>query len=295
MAAAATSDASWRGPLEVVGAAALFSVMSVLVKLAGETLPAPMMVLARAVVTLVISIAWLWQIDVDWRGHRRGLLLLRGLFGFTGLCCFFFAITRLPLAEVTVIHYLNPVLTAGLAAAVLGERVGGRLVVAMALSLVGVVSRPTFLFGDAVSLDGWGVAAAFGGAVASAAAYTTVRKLRETEHPLVIVMWFSMIAVPASLPLVAPVFVWPQGREWLLLLGIGVVTQAAQVLLTRGLIAVPAGRAMTISYVQILFAAAWGVLLFGERLRIGLAVGGLLIFIGTVLVVLQRQRVANPT
>lgn len=285
-----TEGNPWRGPLNVIGAAAAFSVMSVLVKVAGQTLPAPMMVLARAVVTLVISVVWLQRIGVSWRGQRKGLLLLRGLFGFTGLVSFFFAVTRLPLAEVTVIHYLNPVLTAALAAVVLKEHVGPRLLVAMGLGMVGVifVARPAFLFGEGAALDPLGVAAAFTGAFASSAAYTTVRKLRATEHPLVIVMWFSMIALPASVPLVVPVFVWPQGVEWLLLLGIGVVTQIGQVLLTQGIVALPAGRAMTISYVQILFAAGWGVLWFGEHLSWGVLLGGALVFVGTVLVVSRR-------
>lgn len=285
---------STRGLVHLLGAAFLFSVMSLLVKLAGQTLPSAMMVLARAVVTLVLGYAWVRRAGLSPLGNRRPLLVLRGLFGFVGLFSFFLALTRLPLAEATVIHYVNPVLTAIFAALFLKERVRPSLVVALVLSFGGVVlvARPAALVGGA-SLDPVGVLAALVGAVGAAAAYVTVRKLRESDDPLVIVLYFSVVATPASLPLVAPVWVWPQGVEWLLLLGIGAVTQVAQVLLTRGLALVPAGPATAVGYVQIAFAALWGVLLFGEVPTAWTFVGALLIVGGTLAVALPRRQGAG--
>lgn len=279
-----------RGAVFLLLAALLFSGMSVLVKLAGETLPSAMMVAARALVTLVMSLVWLRLLGVSPWGQQKKLLLLRGAFGFAGLACFFFAITRLPLAEVTVLHYVNPVITSVAAAVVLKEGAPRRLWVAITLSLAGVlvVTRPALLFTSPADLDGAGVVAALFGAVASAGAYVTVRRLRSTEHPLVIVLWFSMVALPASVPLVAPVFVWPEGMEWLLLVAIGVITQLAQVCLTKGLTLVPAGPATTLGYVQIVFAAGWGALLFEEELTGYTAIGTLLVLFGAV-VVLRSQ------
>src|SRR5690606_16685379 len=200
-------------------------------------------------------------------GHHKPLLLLRGGLGFGGLVCFFYAVTTLPLAEVTVIHYLNPIFTAVLAALLLKERMGPLLVGALLVGLAGVarVARPSFLFGGGSSLPPLGVAAALTGSLVAAGAYTTVRQLRKTDHPLVIVFYFSLVAVPASLPLVIPVFVMPRGIEWLWLLLIGVMTQIAQVHMTRGLALVPAGPGTAVGYVQIAFAASWGALFFAER------------------------------
>jgi drug/metabolite transporter (DMT)-like permease len=265
--------------------------MSVLVKEAGERLPSPMMVLARAVVTLVISAAWLRHAGVSPVGKRHGLLLLRSALGFTALACFFYAVTALPLAEATVIHYLNPVLTALLAGVFLKERISASLVFALVASFAGVllVTRPAALL-DAGSLPPVGIAAALGGAVASAGAYTTVRKLRASDDPLVIVFYFAAFAVPASIPLVAPVFVMPSGGEWFLLLGIGVATQLGQVFLTRGIALVPAGRATALGYVQIVFAAAWGALLFGERPGVYTLAGGALVFVGAAVLVVTSPR-----
>lgn len=272
-----------RGIPRLVGAAFFFSVMSVLVKKAGAVLPVEMLVLARGVVTLVLSYALLRHQGISPWGVDRKRLLLRGLFGTGGLVCFFFAVTQLPLAEVTVIHYLNPIFTALLAALVLKEAMGAALVGALVAAVAGtiLVSKPTFLFGGVVTLPAVGVAAALGGALFSACAYVTVRRVVRTDHPHVVVFYFPVVAVPLTMPFAVARWVWPSATGWLLLLGIGVVTQIAQVLLTQGLKLVPAGRGTAVGYIQIVFAAIWGMILFGETPSWTTGLGAALIVIST--------------
>lgn len=273
----------------LIGAALMFSLMSVLVKRAGHTLPVEMLILARAAVTLVLSYAVLRQQRISPWGNDKLRLVLRGVFGVGGLACFFTALTRLPLAEVTTIHYLNPILTVVLAALFLREAIGSSLVLAMALALAGtvLVTRPDFLFGEG-SLDGMGVAAALGGAVFSAAAYTTVRRLTTTDHAHVIVFYFPLVAVPLLTPFAIRAWVWPTAEGWGLLFAIGVVVQIAQVLLTRGLALVPAGRGTTVGYIQIVFAAMWGMLWFHERPSLATGFGAALILLATFLLLRGR-------
>jgi len=252
----------------MIASAAGFSLMSLFVKLLGERLPTQEVVLARSILGLALSLAMLRRARIPALGRRRGLLLVRGLLGTGGLTCFFYSVTHLPLAEATVLHYLNPVLTALFAALFLRERTARHVVLAIGLSLVGVVvlTRPAILFGQAPSeLPPFAVAVALLGAAFSAAAYTVVRTLSRTEDPLVIVMWFPLVAVPLVTPTVVPTFVPPEGLEWLWLVGMGVFTQVGQVMLTRGLKNLPAGRAMALSYLQIVFAATVGVVVFGEH------------------------------
>lgn len=290
------ADAPLRGVLLLSGAAASFSVMSALVKVAGETMPAPMMVLARAIVTAVLSVVLIRHSRLSMWGNAKGLLLLRSTFGFIALMSFFYAITALRLADATVIQYLNPVLTAAAAAMFLRERISWALVVALVLSAIGVVIAVakdgafSGVLHSAEVLPPLGVAAALIGAFASAGAYTTVRKLRETDDPLVVVFYFSVIAVPATIPFVVPVFVMPRGLEWLLLLGIGVFTQMGQVLMTRGISLVPAGPATAVGYLQVVFAALWGIVFFGEALTPSTVAGASLIFVGLVINVASTAR-----
>jgi len=279
----------------MIGSALAFSVMSALVKHAGVRLASQELVFARSVVAIVISIALLRRAGVHTLGTRRWLLLARGIWGYAALSCGFYAMTKLPLAEATMIQYLHPVFTAVLAAVVLGERADRSLVASVLLGSAGVllVTRPAFLFDAGVAtLDPLGVAAALGGAVLTAIAYVGVRELARTEHPLVIVLWFPLVSLPASLPATLAQGVWPRGFEWLALLGVGVFAQVGQVCLTRGLALEPVGRAMAISYVQIAFATLWGVLFFGEVPGVATLLGSLLVIFGTAIgarAVLRRQ------
>jgi len=260
------STAFPRGLRYMAAGAFFFALMSLLVKVAGQRLPTMEVVLARSVVILVLTWGWLRLRGTSPMGNQRGLLLLRGVLGFVALSSFYYGVIHLPLADATVIQYTNPVWTALLAAAFLAERVGRREVALSLASLAGVVimTRPTFLFGgDAPGLPPLAVTVALCGAVFSAAAYVTVRRLRE-EDPMVIVFWFALVSTVAALPFVVGNFVVPTAGELVVLLGVGLTTQAGQVFLTLGLREERAGRAMAVAYLQIVFAALWGLAVFAE-------------------------------
>jgi drug/metabolite transporter (DMT)-like permease len=286
----------------MVGAAFFFSLMSLFVKLTGAHLPTMEIVFFRSLITLALSGAMLWRYRIGPWGSARKLLFLRGVLGFAALSCFYYGVVHLPLAEATVVHYTNPVFTAVLAALLLSERIGPKEVGLTLLSLSGVVimTRPAFLFGGGESaLPPLAIGVALAGAVFSGAAYTTVRKLSETDHPVVIVTWFSAVSVLGSLPfMIVPHFLasgsapslgdgWnatlfpmpslPSGGVWLLLLGVGVTTQLGQLFLTYGLKAERAGRAMSVAYLQIVFAALWGVLLFSDLPDVATVMGAAVI------------------
>lgn len=277
--------------------ALFFALMSVLVKSLGARLPTQEIVFARSFVSLALSYWLVRRAGVPPLGTRRGLLVLRGLWGFAALSCVFYAVSHLPLAEATVIQYLHPVFTAVLAAIWLGERPGRTLGVSLALSISGVllVTRPGFLFGDlAAPLDPVAAGVALLGAFFSACAYVGVRSLTATEHPLVVVLYFPLVAAPASLPGVLIEPVMPLPLEWLLLAGVGVFAQLGQVFMTEGLKREPAARATALSYLQIVFAAALGALFFGERPGPLAVAGAALIGTGTWIAARSAAAAARP-
>lgn len=262
--------------------AAAFSVMSLFVKLASERLPVTEIVLARGGFTLVLSGLWLWRLQIAPWGNDRRRLLWRGLLGTCGLGCYFAAIARLDLAVATLLHQLNPVITAVLAVPLLGERLSRARIIALLLGLGGVyaVIHPELWTRDPASADWVGIAFAVTSAVFAAAAYVMVRSLRHTEHPLVVVFYFPIVTIPITLPLAWGELLWPTPLEWVYLFGMGIATQTAQVCLTRGLHALPAAPAMAVSYTQVVFAATWGWLLWSETLRGATLVGAALIIGG---------------
>jgi drug/metabolite transporter (DMT)-like permease len=281
----------------MVASAFFFSLMSLLVKLAGARLPSNEIVLARGVVCLVLSWGWLRAHAIHpWGTDRRGLLL-RGFFGTMALLCFYYTLVTLPFAESVVLQHLNPIFAAILAAVFLKEKIGSRLAVAMVLCLAGVVviTRPAELFGTGVAeLPTAGLVAGLIGAVSSSIVFVLIRSFGSKEDPLVVVFYFPLVTVPVVLPLAIGEWIWPTPLEWLILLGVGVSTQLAQIEMTRGLALEPAGRAASILYLQVALAALWGALFFAEIPDLFTLIGGALVVAGTLLLVLRRGMVPTP-
>ena len=260
-----------------------FSAMTVFAKLAGERLPTMELVLARVLVTLVMSWWAIRSLGIYPWGNDKKLLLMRGFAGFMGLSCYFYAINHLPLADATVIQFCNPMLAALIAAVALKEPLRGLDAFATLFSMAGIVlvAQPSFLFASGQHLDPVAVVVGIVGAIFSAIAYVVIRRLGSTEHHMVVVLYFPLVTGPASLPLLAlEGLVLPQGIEWLLLLGIGVTAQLGQIEITKGFALETAGRASSVTYLQIVLAYSWGVLFFGEYPNTISIVGAFLVVLG---------------
>ncbi len=269
-----------------------FSAMSVFAKLAGERLPTMELVLARVVVTLLMSAWAIRALGIHPWGNNKKLLLTRGFAGFMGLSCYFYAINHLPLADATVIQFCNPMLAALIAVFALRESLRGTDLLATVLSMAGVVlvAQPTFLFASGVALDPLAVVIGVVGAIFSAISYVVIRRLGATEHHMVVVLYFPLVTGPASLPLLAlEGVVVPEGVEWLLLLGIGVAAQLGQIEITKGFKLETAGRASAVTYLQIVLAYTWGILLFGEYPN-ALSVLGAILVVAGVFSVTRRAK-----
>lgn len=263
-----------------------FSLMAALAKVAGQSVPLFEIVFARSLVVAVLSGGKLVRDGNGFRGREPGILVLRGVLGFSALTCFYYAVVHLPLADATVIHFMNPVVTAFIAAAWLREHMGLREALLVGASLAGVlvVARPAFLFGSAESLPVVPVLVGLCGAVLSASAYVAVRRLR-AEPPMLIVFYFAAVCTLLSLPMLALHSTWPTPGMLLVLAGVGLTTHLGQVFVTWGFRLERAGRASAVGYLQIVFAALWGWLLFAEVPDVWTWVGAAIIVTATLALV----------
>jgi drug/metabolite transporter (DMT)-like permease len=270
-----------------------FSVMGLFVKVAGRRLGSMEIVFARSVITLGLSWWSLWRLDISPFGTNRPLLFVRGLLGATALLFYFYSIVHLPLGEATLIQYTNPVFATVLAAVILRESLRAREIACLVASLLGVLfvaHPPPALAADSPPVNPLYIGAALVGAACSGSAYTLVRKMRGTEHPLVIVGYLPLLSVPMSLPFAIAQWTWPNAWEWLLLIGVGVTTQLAQVSMTRGLQLERTARATTTGYLQVAFAVLWGAIFLGEIPDVWTLVGAVSI-IGSTLVLTWSKAV----
>ena len=271
--------------LFMIASALCLSLMNLLAKEVSARIPLAEIVFARGIFGVLLNLLLLRQAGVSPWGRRRGLLVCRGLASTGALFAIYADLKALPLEEATVLQYLYPTFTALLAWVGLREQISKRLIVAIAAGWLGVVfvSQPAALFGGSSALPLVPVFIGLGGALLSAIAYVNVRALAKSEHPLVVVFYFPLVSLPISIPFVLMHPVLPTGMELLMLLGVGLFSQFAQLFLTVGFKHLPAARATSISYVQVFFAAVWGWTLLGETIDQWELIGALMVMAATLL------------
>jgi drug/metabolite transporter (DMT)-like permease len=250
-------------------AAALFALMSVLVKHASSTFTPAELVFYRSAFGLVA----IWSVIAI--RQRRLLAPLatphlkahawRGLSGFAALVLFFYALARLPLATAVTLNYTAPLFLAALSAWWLRERHGRSVLGAVLLGFVGIV----LLLRPQVEGQAWLPAlAGLASGMLAAVAYVNVKnlgKLGESEWR--VVFYFTLLSTAGGAAWMAVAgFHIPRTGDWPWLIGIGVTATVAQLALTR---AYHRGRTLTVgslAYSTVGFSALYGVVLFGERL-----------------------------
>ena len=273
------------GPRYMLLSALAFALMGAMVKIASaEGLPLLQIIFVRAIISVLLCLIAIRRSGSNPLGRQRGLLLARGVVGFLALTGVFYAFINLPYAQATVLQYLHPVFTAGLAFWFLAERPTPATLICIALSILGLgcVVYP-YIESTSAAMPMTAVLAGLAGAFGSGVAYTLVRKLAATEHPSVIVLYFPMVCVPATLLLGASDFHWPNQIGWLALLGVGCFTQLGQISLTKAMQTDSASKATSLSYLQIVFAAVLGWFVFDEIPATATLIGATFILLGALI------------
>ena len=263
-----------------------FALMSATVKhVSLHGIPVFEIVAARALVSLVISYLDVKRKGISVWGNNKPLLFARGAVGTMALMCVYYSVTTLPLAEATIFQYIHPVFTALLAVFFLKERIQSSTFICIAMCLLGVyvMVRPETGPDAEHALPMFSVMIAILGAFGSSIAYVIVRKLSQTEDSSVIIFYFPLVALPASILLIGDQFVMPDLYLTMMLVLVGVFTQIGQLGLTKAMQTQEAGKASAYSYVQIIFSVVLGIVFFGELPSAWTYLGGALIVTGALI------------
>jgi drug/metabolite transporter (DMT)-like permease len=271
-----------QAPLLVLGASLLFATMGVCVKLASVLYPAGEIVFYRGLVGMLFAYLLSRGQRASLRTSVPAMHFWRSLCGVIALGLWFYAIGGLPLATAVTLNYMSSVWMAlfllGGAVLLGSAQIDGRLFAAVLLGFGGValMLRPTL---EQHQL--WhGLAGLLSGMVA-AMAYLQVTALgRRGEPETRIVFYFAFGGVVAG----AASMLWtgfsPHGLYGAaLLLAVGLLATAAQLMITRAFAIGSALANAGLQYTGILFSVFYGVLLFGEDLSWMAFVGMLLIVV----------------
>jgi len=240
----------------MIAAASSFVLMAASAKMM-PALSSLEMVFGRSILSVGIT-AWMMRgAGAAVKPKRIGLLCLRSVFGLAGLICYLEAIERIPLGTAVTVYNLTPIFAAIVGLLFLGEKISKRQAVSILIGIGGVA----LIKGFSADVTWPGVIFALGTAFFSAIAYSFVRVLNKTEHPLTIVMAFPLVSLPLTLMFGGWNFRMPVGMEWFWLVALGVATQSGQVCLTHALRYHTASRATQIGFIGVVFAMLLGILL----------------------------------
>ncbi len=266
--------------ISVVG----FSLMNLVVKFLPR-IPATELVLFRSIVSLILSLSMIRQKGLNPFGNNKKWLILRGVFGVIGLTTFFYTLQHLPIASAITIQYLSPIFTALFAIFILGERMRKVQWLFFLIAFAGIGVIKGFDSNISTLLLLFGITSA----VFSGLAYNAIRKLKDSDHPVVVVFYFPLIATPIMA--VASAFNWvtPIGWEWLLLILMGVFTQIAQVNMTKAYQAAPLNKVAPFKYAGVVLALAFDVWIFGVSYNWIVLLGIAMVIGGVVFNLLQKS------
>jgi len=263
-----------------------FSLMNVFVKMV-PNIPAIEIVFFRSLISLVLSYAFLSHQRVSIWGNNKKILLSRGAVGAIALILYFTTLQVIPLASAVTIQFLSPIFTSILGIYIVKEKVAPLQWVFFLIAFAGVVIvqgfdpriTPFYLI--------IGVIAAFFAGLA----YNLIRKLKHTEHPLVIVFYFPLVTLPITGVYSAFDWVQPEGwQQWFLLLLIGIFTQIAQYFMTKAYQSEELSKIASLKYIGIIYALGFGYVFFEETFNLMTYLGMTIVLVGVVLNIWYKNK-----
>ena len=262
----------------ILAATVFFTLMNVGVKYLPH-IPAYEIVFFRALITLIVCYFLVRREGISLWGNNRKVLFLRGLTGTVALLMYFYTLQKMPLASAVTIQYLSPIFTIILATFIMKEKPRPVQWLFFLVSFSGVLMIKGFDARVTVPELVIGVTAA----VFSGFAYNFIRKLKNTDHPLVVVFYFPLVTVPFVGAYTAVRWVTPSGTDWLILIMIGLATTIAQIFMTRAYQLERASNVSNFNYLGSVYAIILGIALFDESVT-ALALAGIaLIVFGVIM------------
>lgn len=250
------------GILCLAAGAAAFSMFDALNKGMSESLPLVQRLWVYYLAFAVVMALAVWRRGQrgTWRSTRPGLQVARALLLVVETGLFAASLRYIQLADMQAVAAASPLFVLALSAPVLGEPVGRRAWIAVALGFLGVlvVVRPGLREvnpGHMLVLIGAALWALY---------QVLLRIVGRHDPPATTALWTAS-AGAASLTVVGPFFwTWPDATGWLMLGGLAACGTLGHVLYSIAFRFAPAAILQPFGYLSLVFAIGWGWLIFGQ-------------------------------
>jgi drug/metabolite transporter (DMT)-like permease len=265
----------------------LFVGVTALVKYLGPVIPAAEAAFLRYAIGLVFLIPLIRPMLATRLTKRQWwLFTFRGLAHSIGVALWFYAMARIPLADVTAMNYLAPIYVTLGAAFFLGERLAARRVIAVVMALIGalIILRPGFREIGTGHLAMLGVAIVFG------ASYLLAKILTDETNAAIVVGMLSIWVTVGLAPMAIAVWVPPSLEALVILTLVALLATAGHYTMTLAFAVAPVTVTQPVTFLQLVWAVSLGALFFDEGVDIWVVVGGLVI-LGSVTFITWREAV----
>lgn len=263
----------------------LFVAMTAIVKHVGDAVPAAQSAFLRYLLGLPFVVPMIRPILAAGLTRRQlGLFGLRGLVHALGVILWFFALASIPLAEVTAMGYLTPVLVTLGAALLLGEGFAMRRLLAIAAAFAGaiLVLRPGLRVIDPGHL------AMLGNAVFFAASYLLAKKLSGEVSATVVVGMLSLTVPFGLAPFAIAAWVEPTAGQIALFFLTACLATAGHYTMTFAFAAAPLTVTQPVTFLQLIWSVSLGAIMFGEGVDGFVILGGAII-LGAISLLTWRE------
>ncbi len=219
---------------------------------------------------------------------RLGLHAVRNLAHFGGQFGWFYGLAFIPLAEVFAIEFTTPIWTAIWATLLLGERMSGPRVAAIAFGSAGLllILRP--------GLQGLHPAAlaVLASALAYALSHTLTRSLARQDSPLAILFYMTVMQLPLGLLPALTQWSNPSPAMWPWLALVGLTALSAHYCMARALALADATVVVPMDFLRLPLIALVGAIFYGEPLQPFVLAGASLMLLGNwINLSAERRRV----
>jgi len=268
-------DATVAGPLFMLSAALLFTLLNLLVKLLSPEFTVWHIGFFRFFGGIVVLLAIFGRHTNPYKGHNIRLLIIRGCTGSVAFISIITAIRLLPVSTALVIFYSFPAFAAIFSFLIYGERIGKLEIACIAVVVIGIGVLFDFqlaggLFGQTMALMG----GAFAGLTV-----TLIRTLREKNGPVIIYLYFCTMGALVTFPKFVMNPILPSTPvEWVMILGIVFSSVAAQLLMNQGFFYCRGWEGGVFMSSEVIFTAIVGIAFLGDPASWRFWIGGLMIF-----------------
>lgn len=241
-------------------------------------------------IPLLLLTALLQRGRAAFRVESRTNLAIRSAMGLGSFGCLFAALQTIDLSKMTALLQTIPVFVTLLAPFLLGETVGWRRRMAVAIGFIGVVliidpSTGNWL-NEGVLL---GLASPFFGALM----LLSLRRLGQTDHPSTTALWYNIIGAAVFFGVsVSLDIAWPDTADILVLLClIGVMSSFQQFFLAHSYKLAPASVLAPLRYLSVPFGVGASVVFFDEILTPSFFIGTAILISASFFILKRTQKI----